>query len=93
LAPQLCIELADSLAATRNRLLAHIAELTVSPVTVLAGRKDIFEAAEAYLKAYDQLLRQLQSAYQEMYAQAGDEAERLVHGCSQWSCTFIVGMA
>ncbi len=79
LAPQLCIELADSLAATRKRLLAHIAELTVSPVTVLAGRKDIFDAAEAYLKAYDQLLRQLQSAYQEMYAQAGDEAERLVH--------------
>lgn len=79
LAPQLCVELADSLAATRSRLLTHIAELTVSPVTVLAGRKDIFEAAEAYLKAYDQLLRQLQSAYQEMYAQASDEAERLVH--------------
>lgn len=79
LAPPVCIELADALAATRNRLLTHIAELTVSPVTVLAGRKDIFDAAEAYLKAYDQLLRQLQTVYQEMYAQASDEAERLVH--------------
>ncbi len=79
LAPAICIELADSLAGTRGRLLKHLADLTASPVTVLAGRPDIFEAAEAYLQAYDQLLRQLQSAYQEMYAQASDEAERLVH--------------
>jgi hypothetical protein len=79
LAPAMCLELADALAGTRSRLLKHIAELTVSPVTVLAGRPEIFDAAEAYLNAYDQLLRQLQSAYQDMYAQAGDEAERLVH--------------
>ena len=79
LAPSICLELADALADARSRLLKHIAELTVSPVTVLAGRSDVFTAAEAYLKAYDQLLRQLQSAYQEMYSQAGEEAENLVH--------------
>lgn len=79
LSSAVCLELADQLAATRAALLRHIAELTVSPVTVLAGRPDAFAAAENYLKAYDQLLRQLQAAYQEMYAQAGDEAETLVH--------------
>jgi hypothetical protein len=79
LSPSVCMEHADQLAATRSSLLRHIAELTVSPVTVLAGRPEVFAAAEAYLIAYDQLLRQLQSAYQEMYAQAGDEAEALIH--------------
>jgi len=79
LAPSQCVELANNLAQARDGLLVHIADLTVSPVTVLAGRKDVFEAAEAYLAAYDQLLRQLQAAYQEMYAQASDEAEELVH--------------
>ncbi|WP_227243266.1 ATP-binding protein [Paraburkholderia caribensis] len=79
LSPAVCLEHADQLAATRSALLRHIAELTVSPVTVLAGRPEVFAAAEDYLKAYDQLLRQLQAAYQEMYAQAGDEAEALVH--------------
>lgn len=79
LSPAVCLEHADQLATTRSALLRHIAELTVSPVTVLAGRPEVFSAAEDYLKAYDQLLRQLQTAYQEMYAQAGDEAETLVH--------------
>lgn len=79
LAPSACLELADQLAAARTELLRHIAELSVSPVTVLAGRSEAFGAAENYLSAYDQLLRQLQSAYQEMYSQAGDEAEALVH--------------
>lgn len=79
LSPAVCLEHADQLAETRAALLKHIAELTVSPVTVLAGRPEVFAAAENYLKAYDQLLRQLQAAYQEMYAQAGDEAEALVH--------------
>ena len=79
LSPPVCLELADQLAATRASLLRHVAELTASPVTVLAGRPEVFTAAEEYLKTYDQLLRQLQAAYQEMYAQAGDEAETLVH--------------
>ncbi|MGP8441617.1 ATP-binding protein [Burkholderia vietnamiensis] len=79
LSPAVCLEHADQLAATRSALLRHIAELTVSPVTVLAGRPEVFAAAEDYLKAYDQLLLQLQAAFQEMYAQAGDEAEALVH--------------
>lgn len=79
LSPPVCLELADQLAAARASLLRHGAELTASPVTVLAGRPEVFGAAEDYLKTYDQLLRQLQAAYQEMYAQAGDEAEALVH--------------
>lgn len=79
LAPSVCLELANQLAAARAGLLRHVSELTVSPVTVLAGRPEAFEAAEKYLNAYDQLLRQLQLAYQEMYAQAGDEAEALIH--------------
>ena len=79
LSPAVCLEHADQLANTRSALLRHIAELTVSPVTTLAGRPEVFAAAEDYLKAYDHLLRQLQAAYQEMYAQAGDEAEALVH--------------
>ncbi|MBJ2160262.1 ATP-binding protein [Variovorax sp. IB41] len=79
LAPSACLDLATSLASARGRLLAHAAELTVSPVAVLAGRPDALSAANEYLQAYDQLLKQLQSAFQEMYSQAMDEAERVVH--------------
>lgn len=79
LAPRVCLEHAEDLANARGRLLETIADLTVSPVAVLAGRESAFRAASEYLDAYDKLLRQLQLAYQEMYAQANDEAERLVH--------------
>jgi hypothetical protein len=79
LAPPVCLELADALAAARQGLLPHAAELTVSPVAVLAGRPAVFKAAEGYLSAYDQLLKQLQAAFQEMHAQAMDEAERIIH--------------
>lgn len=78
LAPRVCLEHADALADARARLLETIADLTVSPVAVLAGRQGALRAATDYLEAYDKLLRQLQLAYQEMYAQANDEAERLV---------------
>lgn len=79
LAPKVCLEHAEALAGARERLLTLIADLTVSPVAVLAGREDALRAASDYLEAYDQLLRQLQLAYQEMYAEANDEAESLVH--------------
>lgn len=79
LAPSACLDLAISLESARARLLAHAAELTVSPVAVLAGRPDTLNAANEYLQAYDQLLKQLQAAFQEMYSQAMDEAERVVH--------------
>lgn len=79
LAPKVCLEHAEALAGARERLLALVADLTVSPVAVLAGRDDALRAASDYLEAYDQLLRQLQLAYQEMYAEANDEAENLVH--------------
>ena len=79
LAPQVCLKHAEALANARGRLLEHIADLTVSPVAVLAGRPKALRAATEYLDAYDHLLRQLQLAYQEMYAQANDEAERLVN--------------
>lgn len=79
LAPRVCLEHAEALASARERLLDLVADLTVSPVAVLAGREDALRAASDYLDAYDQLLRQLQLAYQEMYAEANDEAENLVH--------------
>lgn len=79
MAPAVCDELAERLALARHALLNDISELTVSPVSVLAGRPETLKAAEAFLDAYDQLLKQLQSAYQEMFSQAMDEAERLIH--------------
>ncbi|MBN8751339.1 MAG: ATP-binding protein [Variovorax sp.] len=79
LAPAACLDLATSLASARGRLLPMAAELTVSPVAVLAGRPEALTAATEYLDAYDQLLKQLQAAFQEMYSQAMDEAERVVH--------------
>lgn len=78
LAPRVCFEHAEALANARGRLLDSIADLTVSPVAVLAGRPTALQAATEYLDAYDHLLRQLQLAYPEMYAQANDEAERLI---------------
>lgn len=79
LAPVVCGELAERLSASRHLLLKHIGELTVSPVALLAGRPEALQAAEDYLEAYDQLLKQLQSGYQEMFSQAMDEAERIIH--------------
>lgn len=79
LAPRVCVEHAEKLANARGHLLEHLADLTVSPVAVLAGRPGALQAATEYLEAYDHLLRQLQLAYQEMYAQANDEAEKLIN--------------
>jgi len=79
LTPKICAELADRLFDARTRLLKYLGELTVSPVALLAGRPDALQAADDYLEAYDQLLKQLQASYQEMFSQAMDEAERIVH--------------
>ncbi len=79
LAPSTVVDLADSLAAARLDLLKHLGELATSPVTVLAGREAVLAAAERYLNGYDQLLKQVEAAYSQMYADAGDEAETLVH--------------
>ncbi|WP_157654480.1 ATP-binding protein [Burkholderia ubonensis] len=79
LAPTVCGELAERLAESRNRLIKHIGEFSVSPVALLAGRPEVLSAAEDFLETYDQLLKQLQAGYQEMFSQAMDEAERLVH--------------
>ncbi len=79
MAPVICEELSERLAASRSTLIRHIGEFTVSPVALLAGRPEILTAAEAYLEAYDQLLKQLQAGYQEMFSQAMDEAERIIH--------------
>lgn len=79
MAPAVCEELAERLSLARHALIKDISELTVSPVAVLAGRPQTLKAAEDFLDAYDQLLKQLQSAYQEMFSQAMDETERLVH--------------
>jgi hypothetical protein len=77
--PVICQELAERLSASRSLLLKHIGELTVSPVALLAGRPEALKAAEDYLEDYDQLLKQLQSGYQEMFSQAMDEAEQIIH--------------
>lgn len=79
LAPSTAVDLADSLAAARRELLKHLGELATSPVTVLAGRPKVLAAAERYLAGYDQLLKQIEAAYSQMYADAGDEAESLIH--------------
>ena len=79
LAPTAAVDIADGLASARGELLKHLGELTTSPITVLAGRIDTFQAAEKYLAAYDQLLKQIEAAYSQMYADAGEEAETLVH--------------
>ncbi|MCW5631861.1 MAG: DUF853 family protein [Rubrivivax sp.] len=79
LAPSTALDLADSLAAARRELLTHLGELTTSPVTVLAGRGEVLAAAERFLLGYDQLLKQIEAAYTQMYADAGEEAETIVH--------------
>lgn len=79
LAPATALDLANSLASARRALLKHLGELATSPVTVLAGRPEVLAAAEKYLAGYDQLLKQIEAAYSQMYADAGDEAETLVH--------------
>jgi hypothetical protein len=79
LAPATALDLADTLATARRQLLKHLGELTTSPVTVLAGRPEALVAAEKYLADYDQLLKQIEAAYTQMYADAGDEAEALIH--------------
>jgi hypothetical protein len=79
LAPRTALSLADSLADARRQLLKHLGELATSPVTVLAGRPEVLAAAEKYLAGYDQLLKQIEAAYSQMYADAGDEAEVLIH--------------
>jgi hypothetical protein len=79
IAPSVCAELTDKMASCRGRLIAHLPELTISPITVLAGRPEVFKSAEDYLDAYDQLLKQLNSSYQEMLSQAMEEAEHLIH--------------
>lgn len=77
--PVVCEELAERLAASRLLLLKYIGEFTVSPIALLAGRPELLTAAEDFLEAYDQLLKQLQAGYQEMFSQAMDEAERIIH--------------
>ena len=62
IAPSVCAELTDKMASCRGRLIAHLPELTISPITVLAGRPEVFKSAEDYLDAYDQLLKQLNSS-------------------------------
>ena len=79
MAPPIAEELAGRLATSRLILLKHIGEFTVSPVALLAGKPELLSAAEEFLDAYDQLLKQLQSCYQEMFSQAMDEAERIIH--------------
>lgn len=79
MAPLISDELAGRLATSRLILLKHIGEFTVSTVALLAGRPELLSAAEEFLDAYDQLLKQLQSCYQEMFSQAMDEAERIIH--------------
>lgn len=79
MAPVICEEIAERLAASRLLLLKHIGDFTVSPVALLAGRPELLSAAEDFLEAYDQLLKQLQAGYQEMFSQAMDEAERIIH--------------
>ena len=79
MAPVVCEALAERLAASRNLLLKHIGEFTVSPVALLAGRPELLSAAEEFLDTYDQLLKQIQAGYQEMFSQAMDEAERIIN--------------
>ena len=79
LAPRTAVDIADSLAAARRELLKYISELATSPITVLAGRSEVLSAAEKFLDGYDQLLKQIEAAYSHMYADAGEEAEAIVH--------------
>ncbi len=59
-------------------MVPHAAELAVAPVVALAGSQTLLEVAEQYLATYDQLLRQVHSAYHEMHAEADFEAEQVL---------------
>ncbi|MGE2214222.1 ATP-binding protein [Pseudomonas aeruginosa] len=79
MAPEICGELADRLASSRSKLLPYVGDFSVSPVALLAGRPELLHAAEEFLEAYDQMLKQLQAGYNEMFSQAMDEAERIIN--------------
>lgn len=70
--------LADRLAALRERLLPHIAELLTAPIPFLAGRTAVREDAQRYLEVYESLLQAVQSCYPAARAEAETESEELV---------------
>ena len=78
IAPAGLVELLTKLMACHSAIVPHAPELAVSPVVALAGESGLLEIVEEYLVTYDQLLRQLHSAYHEMQAAADFEAERLL---------------
>ena len=78
IAPPSLRDALERLDTLRRALVPYVCELAVSPVAVLAGSPDVLATAEAYLAAYEQLLRQLQSCYPEMHAAADFEAESVI---------------
>ena len=78
IAPASVLALIRRITELRGHLVPYAPQLALSPVTVLAGEPELLEAAERYLAAYEQLLRQLHGAYHEMHAAADLEAERVL---------------
>jgi hypothetical protein len=76
--PSGLLDLLVRLKALHEVMVPHAPELAVSPVVALAGEPGLLEAATEYVATYEQLLRQLASAYSELHSAADFEAERLL---------------
>ncbi len=78
LAPNSLIEVLDGLVALRAKLVPVVGELAISPIALLAGDLDLLTVCENYLKAYEQVLRQLHARYHDMHGAADTEAEAAI---------------
>ncbi len=78
LASPTTLDLFNRFLTLRLELVPHVASLSISPVATLAGRPEVAQAAEGYLKAYEDLLRQISGCYPDMHAAADYEAEQVL---------------
>lgn len=78
IAPANILDALQRLVELRSKLIPVASELAVSPVATLAGDPALLDAAEAYLEAYEQLLRRLHACYHEMQGAADFEAESVL---------------
>jgi hypothetical protein len=78
LAPKSLIEGLECFVALRAKLVPVVGELAISPIALLAGNSDLLATCDAYLKTYEQVLRQLHACYHDMHGAADTEAEATV---------------
>ena len=78
LAPKSLLEGLESLAAKRDKLLPHVAELALSPIGALAGRPALLKAAADFIDGYEQCLQAITAAHGELQEASEGHAEDLL---------------